>query len=523
MLAQFNDVGSLGLITDTDVYDLPADKDNFAWSSGQNVRFQDNYVLKSKGYSSVFGTPSITPYYMLPVPQASTYFWLYPGLDKVYVHDGSTHSNVTRQTASVDVDYTGAVGNRWVGGVINSIPVITNGVDDPQMWNPAAASQRLTSLTHSAGQTWASQNWTAKVIRPFRQYLMALDVTKSGTRFEHLIHWSTQAQSAAVPSTWDDTDATEDAGFADLSETPGVLIDCLPLGRANIVYKEDSIWLQQYIGGNDIFNFSTAFKGIGALSSHCVQNFFGRHIVLGQNDIYVHDGQSIESVIEKRVKDTLFNSIDSANYGNSFVAANHRDKEMWICYPTTGNTLANRAVIWNYHDNTYAFRDLPNTPYISYGVVDPSELLTWNPDTDTWNTDTTNWNERTFNPSINRLCMASGSNFFLMDDTDQANGVNETAYIERSGLAFGDTTQRKLIKRIWPRFTSNGPVTVRVGCQDYRNGPITWVNNSFDPSTDDKVDVLVDGRYIAIRFESTTNINWKLHSFSMDFDYSGRF
>lgn len=521
MLARFNNIAT-GIVGDVDVYDLPATQEALIWSDGNNIRFADEYVEKIQGHGAVFGTASVTPYWMLPVPTASTYYWLYPGLAKVYVTDGSTHTNITRQTAAVDVDYTGTADDIWNGGIISGVPVINNGIDDPQMWTPVNTSTKLASLTWSSGQTWSSQSKLAKVIRPFKNYLIALDMTESGTRYSDRLRWSTSTISG-VPSTWDDTDATEDAGYTELNQSGGFFIDCLPLRNANIIYKESETWIQTEIGGNDIFRFEPVFAESGALARRCIKPFFSRHLVLSAGDLILHDGQSIESVIEKRMKTWLFNAIDDTYYNRSFIVPNYTKKEMWVCFPQTGSTFADTALIWNYHDNRFFVRDLPNTPHIAYGIVDPSESQTWASDSQAWGNDATSWDYRSYNPTISKLLMCSGTSFYQGDYTEQFAGSSFTSYIERLGIDLGDPTRRKFVKRIYPRMTSTGSVTIKVGYQDTKNGSVTYSSTTFDPSTDEYADFMVNGKYIAIRFESASNISWKLHSFDVEYEIGGQF
>ena len=134
-----HDIGTIGIIRDVPAHLLVPE----AWSNGQNVRFQDNKVLKFKGHTTVFDPPSIVPYWALAAQTATDVFWLYAGLDKVFtVEQSGTHTDITRASG----DYTGTVTDLWNGTVLAGIPVITNGIDDPQSWSPIAAATALVDL-----------------------------------------------------------------------------------------------------------------------------------------------------------------------------------------------------------------------------------------------------------------------------------------------------------------------------------------------------------------------------------------
>lgn len=503
--------GQYGIIDDEPAHVLP---DN-AWSSGQNVRFRNGKAIKMTGHSSVFGTVPISPYWMMPVQTETTYFWIYCGANKVYATDMSSHFNLTRQSSGVDVDYNANLDNGWNGGVIGGIAVVNNGIDDPQMWTPVNTGTRLQSLTYDASNTWATKGYTCNVMRVFKQYLIALNVKKGANRYEHLVKWSAAAPAGSVPATWDEADATADAGENSLLQSPGPIIDGLALKDTFVIYKEDEAWGMQYIGGNYVFKFSRLIKD-GLLAKRCVKPFMNYHFMVTQNDVLVHDGFTVNSVIDRKRRSWLFNNIDSDNYNRSFVVPNYARTEMWICFPQTGQSLATKALIWNYKENTWAIRDLPGSPHIGYGVIDPGGSQTIDSDNRIIDAVTDIIDSRTYNPTVLKLLLADSSSFYEGDKTEQFAGANMTAYIERQGITFGDSHSVKRVTEIWPHIESTGTVRVYVGKQDYLKGPLLWDGPyDFNPDTDKRVNVRVTGRFIAVRFESIDNVAWSLDGYDM--------
>lgn len=518
MFKSIKDLGKVGVVSDTDPRSLPAN----AFTSGENIRFIDNDISKSKGQSEVFTTPAVDPYWLLPVQATAAYYWIYPSLTKCYVTDGTTNTNITRQTASVDVDYAGNADIGWTGGVIGSVPIINNGIDDPQMWTPANTSTKLQSLTWSSGTTWLSQSNTARVIRPFKQFLVALHTTESGTEYRQRIRWSHPADSGSVPPTWDETDTTKDAGVHDLEEGGGSVIDCLPLKDTNIIYKNNKTIGMQFIGGQFVFRFYNIFEESGILSRRCVKAFFGKHFVVTNGDVIVHDGNTFDSVINHRKKKELFALIDATNYQRTFVSPNYQKNEMWICFPKTGSSFADTAFIWNYKDDTWTTRELPTVKHIGYGLVDPGTADTWDADSEVWDLDSSLWGELAYTPTNIKNLMAGSTKFYMGDDTEQFDGVNMTAYAERQGLDFGEPDRVKRITRVWPRINVSGDITLRVGSQMTNNEAVTWKSYTYSDG-DDKIDVDVTGRFISYRIESTTNVSWVANDLDFEYTLKGRF
>lgn len=512
MLTQIDKLGSIGLNADLAPWQLAPN----AWTSLNNMRCNDGQIDTFAGHED-FVTPSIVPYYLMPTVAGSAYYWIYPGLDKVYAWNGSANTNITRQTDSSDVDYTGSAANRWNGCMINGIPVLNNGVDDPQMWTPVATNTNLQIITD-----WDT-NWKAKVVRSYKDFLFAFDVTKSGTNHPYMVKWSASG-AGAMPTDWDEASTTNDAGETSLGDTVGGLVDAMPLRDAFIIYKEDSVFGCQYTGGQFVHRFYRISGLIGALAQDCMAELpGGRHFVVGNGDVYVHDGQSGVSVIDQQNRDYLFDSIDADNYLNTYVVLHQSKSEIWICYPENGKTFPNKALIWNYQDKTWSSRNLPNeTAFISPGVI-VTGAMTW--DTipyATWDDWPGAWGTRSYSPVASSLVGATtDTKLYQFEDGNQFDSVNAYCSAERIGLDIGDSSDVHTINAIYPHI-EGGAVDIYVGSQMHVNDSVSWEGPySFNPSTDRKIDCRVTGILHAIRFESTANAGWAITDYGVDFRRAG--
>jgi len=513
-----NDVGSIGLISDKPPHSLPIN----AWSEGQNVRMYEGGVEKITGHRSAIGTPTVAPYFLLPIRSGNDALWVYCGNNAIYATAGGvggTHKNITRSSGA----YSGnATAQDWTGLVFGGVPILCNSTDIPQMWSPINFStpQLLQDLSN-----WPT-SLRCKAIAGFKQFLIAMDVSKTSggttTNYPRMIKWSHSSSANSVPSSWDETDATLDAGEYELADTDGAILMGKQLRDSFLIYKTDSIWGMNFIGTPYIFRFYEVTNQYGALSRHSVIEVEGGHIVLANGDLLLCDGQSVKSLMTQKMRRYLFDSIDPDNYGNSFLSLNQPKNEIWICYPTNGEVWADRAVVWNYKENTFGVRDLPSgTTYATNGVVNPSDSLTW-ATTDTWSGNDDVWDSRIYNPSQTRLMMANktSTKLFLADTTNQFDSVNATSFIERTGLHFDKPNIIKLVTRVSLNFekSGSGTVEVLVGSHNSPDGAVTWSTpTTVDPTTasGSKVDVLVSGKYLAIKIQSSSDVGWKLHSYDM--------
>ena len=104
----------------------------------------------------------------------------------------------------------------------------------------------------------------------------------------------------------------------------------------------------------------------------------------------------------------MFEDLSGDNYQKCFVAADYVRNEMLACFPSSGSDVVDKALIWNWKDNTFSFRDLPNTSYIHDGIVDITAGATWNASTEDWDLGTGAWGERNYDNVKKNLVFSAG-------------------------------------------------------------------------------------------------------------------
>jgi hypothetical protein len=270
---------------DLSPYDMPPT----FFSDGVNVRFLDGKAGKILGHSQVLGTPSAAPYWAISWLQGTTNLWIYGGLTDLYKIDGTTHSSVTRASGS----YTTLSGttNNWQGGVLGGVLVCTNGLDVPQ------------SFVQSGSQFTDLANWPAtlrcKAIVPFRNHLVALNLTDSGTEKPFTIRWSDAIPAGASSNgadTWNTASTASESAETSLTGTKGHVLNALQLGNELIIYKEDSVYSLNYVGGAFTFNVREKFKDTGLFSRDAVVDLGdGRHVMMATNDVLIHNGNTLKA------------------------------------------------------------------------------------------------------------------------------------------------------------------------------------------------------------------------------------
>jgi hypothetical protein len=367
-----------------------------------------------------------------------------------------------------------------------------------------------------------------KSMRAFRSFLVALNITKDDVNFPRVVKWSTEAATQTLPTSWNETTSTVDAGEFELADTKGDILDGLQLRDSFMIYKEDAVYSMTFVGTPFIFSFRQLSPTIGAIAKNCVAEFDGGHAIFGKGNFYINDGQRIKPILPMKLKEYVFQSIDGAQTNKCFVVADYGRTEILFCFTADGASTnePNKAVVWNYITNTFTIRDIPDLAHIGYGNVgNPTRATTWAGTTDTWETITGPWT-MSYDLQDKVLLFADPGNTKLYRDNsgNKENTAFMNSYIQRSGLSINeqgqpDQTTVKRISAIWPKMSvsSDNAINVYLGTSMSTEGGVTWnAPVTFDPDTQSKVSVRGTGKFYAVKFESTTDMDWELDGYAID-------
>lgn len=522
MLLPINDVGRIGLVKDIPAHIAPFN----AWSDLKNVRLVDRAVMKGSGYTQERAA-SVDPYFILNVQAPTKSYHVYAGLAKVYAFLESSEGEIT----SAAGNYTGSAIDYWSGGMFNGIPFLNNGVEYPQVWDPISLSQKLVNLPN-----WPV-NTTAKVVRAYKNYLVALSITKSGGTDPRMVKWSHAAVPGYVPSSWDETDATVDAGEVSLAEGSDTLVDCMPLGGTNIIYGSNSTWAMSYIGHPFIFSFRKLFGSSGIIALDAVEYFKNLHFAVTLNDIIVHNGTTIQSVVGDITRRWFFSNLNSG-YVHTIRTVKHlANREIWVLFPYQASTIPNMALIWNWEEGTWSVQDLPNVQGITSVPYEVTEDGSWAAYVGAWSAATGLWGSGPMTPKFLGTIMLgnlASKSLDYIDNSGQEGGLAFTSYVERKGLDVDRTIDgqlyhnprtEKLLTAIWPQIESvDGTVfKIYAGSHSTPGGVVTWsVPKDWTVGQSPKVDITAQGRYLATKIvHEGSEVDWKLTGYLLDVEQLG--
>ena len=535
------------------VQDLPPEQlQRNQWSSGNNARFVRAQVSRISGHSEIFGTSSASgtvgslalgnAHWLIHTDDTNNSpWWVYCDLDFLYATDGSTHYDISwSATASSSMTgiaaFAATADYSWNGGDFNGNVILNSHAQAPRYWAPGASNKTK----------WLP-NWpvstTCRVLRPYKTFLMAIGVNEGSGFNDNIVRWPTAADVGGLPPSWDYSDPTEDAGRFEIDDGFGVLLDGQQLRNDFFVYAEHAIYRLSPVPGNDIFTIRRQFSEVGLLTRNCIATVQDRHAFFGDGDIYVHDGQTMKSIVTKRWKKWVFDQIGS-NWARSYVLPNYAENEIWFCFPVSNDEYPTKALVWDFDDNTLSSRDLVDSAkggasFISYGKLpgaddsfDSGEILTFDSESQKV------FNESSTETNIQDIVMAqyysssassSISSFFKIDSGLKFDESDFTAYIEKDCVPLGrngrfNQYEEYQVHAIRPRVRSTvgGSLKVKIGMRDSVGDGEQWVDSAtFAVGIDEKVDVRATGVVCTIRFESDDAFDWELNGFGVEYDIVG--
>lgn len=532
MLIPLRQFGDAGIVQDVPAHELPPN----AISGGKNVMFRDGAARKMGGNKIIAYDISSenSLWFETWQYQVGTYKQVIGLADgTLRVWNGSSISAPVIQNQGGSVTVLSAT-SAWQSTVFGRFAVMNNRVEMPlYSWNSGTSSPD--GSVFRMIPAWGAANspsGAVKSIRSHRNFLVAVGVANA----PYNVYWSDAAATDSFPASWDYSDTTKLAGYVQVAASDGPLIDCREMGDTMIVYTQYAAYALQYVGGSDVFGIRRLFS-YGLINRECAVSFQNQHFCVVDNRIYVHDGMNISRPAERKVERALFREI--SDWSKCLVASIEGKNEIWIYYTMAGGTSPNRALVWNWHNNTWTFIDLPGYTCIAPSVVISAPLTIGSLSGGIGDlAGTIGEFGRT---GANQVLMATPGDgnatvtFGLYQlDTGVKFGQNYyDAYIERTGVDLDEwrkeATTSMRIRSVMPQITGSGSVNVQIGTQRSANDSVLWdtvKTLSLDGGQNYKVDVRKTGRYLAWRIGSwngsPTGSVWEFSGMDIDVQEAGR-
>jgi hypothetical protein len=518
----------------------PAELTLNAFSGGSNVRFRDGAARRASvlRQTRLFARPETRAVFNFE--QGSGFDRLFAGssgglLREILADGTTTDRSPAGRTAIADT-------RQWTSAVLGDVLYAHFPTQVPAYF----AGGAMTAFEPLPG--WPSDQ-RARAIGASRDQVFAVNLTKGTTALPTTVAFSDYALYGLPPATWDPLGAGN-ANEITLASARSPLVGCLDLDGVMVVYGERQSWRFVFTGDT-----SNAAQNLwvneplsidrGMIAPNGVAYVARRHYVFGTDDLYVHDGVTVESVADGRVRRWVFRHLDLKQAERCFVTVDPATDEVFFAFPSKDGGAVfpavvgcNRAAVLNTRNGTWSLVDLPDVTASGAANFDPS--LLWSAATGSWATFGGSWADFGDGFTRNAMFVAPTAETCRLLAVDEANtgrlnfvaaaDVNPPARLERVGIDLDElglpVNTYKIVSTILPQITtlvSNTSVRMQVGVSLYPQGPYTWGEwKTFDPETDYRVDFNRGGRYLGFRLEVVPPVDFEFGGMDLVIRPGGR-
>jgi len=496
-----------GFISDTADHEVSND----FWSDCSNVQFRDGFATRLDGYRETYQSEIdiINPiefYHAVNTQLSGVNWWL------LLQKNGAVDAIQSGVASNIDNLLFTPVSKPWEysSSLLNGIPIISNSREEPVYWPGSGNMQVLPGWTATE---------SCKFIAVLKFHIFAFNISGPGGDFEHLCKWSSATEPGTIPDSW--TPAPDnDAGDVVLADSPGPILCAYPMGDTLYIYKRSATYQARYVGGQNVYAFRKIQSASGALTPRSVCNVGGSHFIVTDGDIILNDGTTSRSIGESRVKDWLFNQLNTDELFQLSCTYNRAKEEVLVAFPSVGSEYADTGLIYDLSRDAFGVRDLNQVTHIPTGLIrDLAPGDSWASRTEVWTLATGPWGIKLGVSATDSLMTLNAVDF---TQEDVQNGTILNAVVGRSGLTFNEPERIKFIKRVHIRTRQAfGELFVRVGGQMTPNEAIDWAPKVSIKDTQQIVNTFAQGRYIAVEVSSTDGATWKLTGVDIEAELRG--
>ena len=303
------------------------------------------------------------------------------------------------------------------------------------------------------------------------------------------------------------------------------------------VWTDTALFTQRFVGAPFTFAFAQAGTNCGLVGQNACVEVDGAAYWMSENGFFRYAGklESLPCLVEDHVYDNI--NLESGNQMVSAGLNNLFGEVMWF-YPTTGSSVVNRMVAYNYFDSSsqrpvWTVGSLARTMWQDSAVFGSPHATEYSASVDS---------------SFDVVGNTEGSTIYYQHETgtDQVQGGATTAILANISSGDFDISQRRgitgqstgiadlrgdgefimKIRRFIPDFISQtGNTQVTLQLRDFPND--SQASSALGPftvsSSTKKVDTRARARAIALKVENTAaSQSWKLGTFRLDIQPDGR-
>jgi len=302
--------------------------------------------------------------------------------------------------------------------------------------------------------------------------------------------------------------ATNTAGFQRLS-SGNRIVTAVPTRGDILILTNTSAHSMQFVGPPFTFSFKQIGTNCGALGIHSAVEAENVVYWIADGAFYLFDG--VVKQIPCSVQDYVFQDINTDEHATIYAGVNLEFSEVNWFYASTGSTVIDKVVTYNYLERLWTIGTLARTTWASKDVFANPLATKYMPNSTTL-----------AQPTVIGLTAGVSTLY------DQEKGTNDdtsaiTAYVTSGDVDIVDGDNSLFIKRYIPDMKDQeGAVNMQFLVRQYPGSVQTVASSTLVYSTTTKVDMRARGRQVAIKIISTdVDTKWRYGTLRIDGQQDG--
>jgi len=304
--------------------------------------------------------------------------------------------------------------------------------------------------------------------------------------------------------------ATNEAGSLRISDGSRIVGAVKSSGQI-LVWTDTSMHGIQFVGTPFTFGLRQLGANCGLIAQHAAVEINGRSYWMSDNSFYMYDG-----VVKKMpcsVQDYVFDDLSYTNKADVACGINTAFNEIIWYYPSANATQIDRAVAYNYLENTWYTVNLGRTTWLGAYVYE-NPIATEYDASITANVSTI-------------LGLTAGASYIYEHESgnNQADGTAISAFLTTGSVEIADGDELMSVSRLVPDFDNlTNNMTATLTLEQYPQSAANVTTTGTITGTTEKIDVRGRGRAVKIKYETNTvdDTAWRLGSTKLQLRPDGR-
>jgi len=304
--------------------------------------------------------------------------------------------------------------------------------------------------------------------------------------------------------------ATNEAGSLRISDGSRIVGAVKSSGQI-LVWTDTSLHGVQFVGTPFTFGLRQLGANCGLIAQHAAVEINGRSYWMSDNSFYMYDG-----VVKKMpcsVQDYVFDDLSYTNKTDIACGINTAFNEIIWYYPSANATQIDRAVAYNYLENTWYTVNLGRTTWLGSYVFEQPIATEYDASV-TANVSTI-------------LGLTAGASYIYEHESgnNQADGTAISAFLTTGSVEIADGDELMSVSRLVPDFDNlTNNMTATLTLEQYPQSAANVSTTGTITSTTEKIDVRGRGRAVKIKYETNTvnDTAWRLGSTKLQLRPDGR-